>query len=71
LATEGLPLIRRSTSERKPPLHPELLAYMLWGAVLGAGEWLTFRGEFSLDRVLDEYVELVSFGLLHGSRAGT
>lgn len=64
VVTEGVPLIRRSTSERKRPLHPELLAYVLWGAVMGAGEWMALRGEFSLDRVLDEYVEFVSFGLL-------
>jgi hypothetical protein len=57
-------LIRRSTSARKRRLHPELLAYTLWGAVMGAGEWMTLRGEFSLDRVLEEYVEFVSFGLL-------
>jgi AcrR family transcriptional regulator len=64
MLTEGVPLIRRSTSDRKKSLHPELLAYILWGAVMGAGEWMTLRGEFSLDRVLDEYVEFVSFGLL-------
>ena len=34
------------------------------GAVMGAGEWMTLRGEFSLDRVLEEYVDFVSFGLL-------
>jgi AcrR family transcriptional regulator len=64
LLTEGVPLIRRSIGELKRPLHPELLAYVLWGAVMGAGEWMTLRGELSLDRVLDEYVEFVSFGLL-------
>ncbi len=69
MVTEGMPLIRRSISGRKTPLHPELLAYILWGALIGAGEWLTLRGEFSLDRVLQEYVELVSFGL-RASMAG-
>ena len=64
IVTEGVPLIRRSTSERKRQLHPELLAYTLWGAVMGAGEWMALRGEFSLDRVLEEYVDFVSFGLL-------
>ena len=64
MVTEGVPLIRRSTSERKRPLHTELLAYILWGAVMGAGEWMALRGEFALDRVLDEYVGFVSFGLL-------
>jgi AcrR family transcriptional regulator len=64
MVTEGVPLIRRSTSDRKRQLHPELLAYILWGAVMGAGEWMALRGEFSLERVLDEYVEFVSFGLL-------
>ena len=63
IVTEGLPLIRRSISERKTPLHPELLAYMLWGTVIGAGEWMALRGGFSLDRVLEEFVEFVSFGL--------
>lgn len=67
MVTEGVPLLRRSISGRKKQLHPELLAYILWGAMIGAGEWLTLRGEFSLDRVLDEYVDFVSSGLLAGS----
>lgn len=70
MVIEGVPLIRRAISERKTPLHPELLAYVLWGAVMGAGEWIALRGEFSLDRVLDEYVEFVSFGL-RASMAGS
>ncbi|HEY6559467.1 MAG TPA: TetR family transcriptional regulator [Polyangiaceae bacterium] len=63
IVTEGVPLLRRSISGRKTPLHPELLAYILWGAVMGAGEWMALRGELSLERVLDEYLEFVSFGL--------
>lgn len=64
MKTEGVSLIRRATKERARPLHPELLAYVLWGALMGAGEWMTLRGELPLDQVLEEYVELVRFGLL-------
>jgi AcrR family transcriptional regulator/predicted DNA-binding transcriptional regulator AlpA len=71
MVTEGVPLIRRAIRQRKiRPLHPELLAYILWGAVNGAGEWMSLRGEFTLDRVLDEYVDFVSFGL-SGSTPGS
>ena len=31
----------------------ELLAYMLWGALIGAGERLTLDGKYTLDQVLD------------------
>ena len=31
---------------------------------MGAGEWMALRGELALDRVLEEYVEFVSFALL-------
>ena len=31
--------------------------------MMGAGEWLALRGEFSPERVLEHYVEFVSFGL--------
>jgi len=43
-------------------LHPYVRR--VWGAVMGAGEWMALRGELALDRVLEEYVEFVSFALL-------
>jgi AcrR family transcriptional regulator len=69
LATEGVPLIHRAIAERTRPLHAELLAYMLWGAITGAGEWMTSRGELTPDQVLAEYVEFVRFGLRGSSPA--
>jgi AcrR family transcriptional regulator len=69
MVIEGVPLIRRAIRQRKIRLHAELLAYILWGAVTGAGEWMSLRGEFTLDRVLEEYVDFVSFGLA-GSMPG-
>ncbi len=72
MVTEGVPLIRRAIRQRKMrPLHPELLAYILWGAVNGAGEWMTLRGEFTLERLLEQYVDFVSFGLSGSMRGST
>jgi len=71
MVTNVEPLIRRAIREgRMRPLHSELLAYMLWGALIGAGEWLGLRGEFTLDRVLGEYVEFISLGF-SGSPPGS
>jgi len=73
MVTNAEPLIRRAIREGKVrPLHPELLAYMLWGALIGAGERLAQGGELTFERVLNEYVEFISFGLSGtppGSRA--
>ena len=64
MVTNAEPLIRRAIREGKVrPLHPELLAYMLWGALIGAGERLALGGELNFERVLNEYVEFISFGL--------
>jgi hypothetical protein len=64
MVTNVEPLIRRAIREgRVRPLHSELLAYMLWGALIGAGEWLGRGGGFTLDRALAQYVEFISFGL--------
>ena len=41
-----------------------VLAYVLWGALMGAGEWMTLRGELPLERVLEEYAEFVRYGLV-------
>jgi hypothetical protein len=43
-----------------PWCRPELLVYMLWGDIIGPGEWLARDGEFTLDRVLGEYVGFIS-----------
>jgi AcrR family transcriptional regulator len=41
----------------------ELMAYMLWGALMGAGERLGLDGKYTLDQVLDAYLAFTNFGL--------
>lgn len=40
----------------------ELLAYMLWGALIGAGERFVLDGKYSLERVLEGYLAFVASG---------
>jgi AcrR family transcriptional regulator len=50
------------------PLDTELLAYMLWGALLGAGELLGRDGRHSRHDVLRGYLDFVDLGM-RGSAA--
>jgi AcrR family transcriptional regulator len=40
----------------------ELLAYMTWGALIGAGERLTMDSKYSMEEVLDAYLAFASLG---------
>jgi hypothetical protein len=48
------------------PVDPELLAYMLWFSLMGAGERLTLDANLSESGVLDAYLEFISFGMRQG-----
>jgi AcrR family transcriptional regulator len=71
MITNAEPLIRRAIAEQRiRSLDPELLAYMLWGALIGAGERLTLDGKYSLEKVLREYLDFAALGL-SGSAGGS
>ena len=44
------------------PCDTELLAYMTWGALIGAGERLTMDSRYGIDEVLDAYLAFASLG---------
>jgi hypothetical protein len=63
MITNSEPYLRRMLAEKRiRPCDPELLAYMLWGALIGAGERLTRDSRYTLDEVLDAYLAFASLG---------
>jgi len=67
MVTNAVPLlIRMIEAKLVRPVDPELLAYMLWFSLMGAGERLTLDAKLSESEVLDAYLEFISFGMRQG-----
>ena len=63
MVTNVVPLlVRMIEAKRVRPVDPELLAYMLWYSLIGAGERMTLDSKLSPADVLEAYLEFVSFG---------
>jgi hypothetical protein len=64
MVTNAVPLlVRMIEAKQVRRVDPELLAYMLWYCLMGAGERMTLDSKFSAAEVLEEYLEFVSFGM--------
>jgi len=64
MVTNAVPLlVRLIDAGAVRPVDPELLAYMLWFSLMGAGERMTLDDELSLPDVLEAYLEFVSYGI--------
>jgi len=64
MITNAEPYLKRLMDQGARSADSELLAYMLWGALMGAGERLTLDGKYSLDEVLHEYLQFITYGML-------
>ena len=64
LVTDVEPSLRRAIADSAlRPVDSELLAYILWGALIGAGDRLALDDRYALDDVVRVFVELVFQGL--------
>ncbi|MDB4987593.1 MAG: Transcriptional regulator, MerR family / Transcriptional regulator, TetR family [Myxococcaceae bacterium] len=65
MVTNAEPFLRRSIEEgRFRAFDSELLAYILWGALMGAGEFMRRRSNASLEEVVTAYVAFTATGVL-------
>jgi AcrR family transcriptional regulator len=64
MVTNAVPLLQRMISAKLVrDVDPDLLAYMLWFALMGAGERMTLDPKLSRAEVLEAYLELVAHGI--------
>jgi hypothetical protein len=63
MITNAEPYLKQLMSQGARVCDSELLAYMLWGALMGAGERLTLDSKYSLHEVLDAYLHFTMFGI--------
>jgi AcrR family transcriptional regulator len=64
MVTNAEPLLRRMIEAKQiRPVDPELLAYMLWFSLMGAGERLLLDGKLTQSEVLEAYLEFVLQGM--------
>ncbi|HEY6556686.1 MAG TPA: TetR family transcriptional regulator [Polyangiaceae bacterium] len=63
MITNAEPYLKQLMSQGARVCDSELLAYMLWGALMGAGERLTLDSKYSLHDVLDAYLQFTMFGM--------
>ena len=63
MVTNAEPFLRELMARKlMAQADPELLAYMLWGALMGAGERLTLDDKYAFDDVLDAYLAFTTYG---------
>jgi AcrR family transcriptional regulator len=63
MITNAEPYLKRLMAEGARACDSELLAYMLWGALMGAGERMTLDGKYTLEEVLEAYLQFITFGM--------
>jgi AcrR family transcriptional regulator len=64
MVTNAVPFLSRLMEARLARrVEPELLAYMLWYSLMGAGEWMGLDSKRSLPDVLEAYLEFTTFGM--------
>lgn len=65
LVTDAEPAIQRAIAAGVfRPIDSELLAYMLWGALIGAGDRMVLDDRYDVDDVVRIYIEVVGHGAL-------
>lgn len=70
MITNAEPFLRKLIAEADMrSCDSELLAYMLWGALIGAGERMTLDDKYTLAQVLEAYLEFSAFGMVGPSIA--
>jgi AcrR family transcriptional regulator len=64
MVTNAVPYLSRLIEARLArPVDPELLAYMLWFSLMGAGEKMCADTKLSLPEVLAAYLDFIAFGV--------
>ena len=63
MITNAEPYLKRLMAEGARRCDSELLAYMLWGALMGAGERMTLDARYTLEEVLEAYLQFITFGM--------
>ena len=64
MITNAEPYLQKLMREGARQCDSELLAYMLWGALMGAGDRMTLDDTYSIDEVLSEYLQFITCGML-------
>jgi AcrR family transcriptional regulator len=63
MITNAEPYLKKLVAAKRiRPCNTELLAYMTWGALIGAGERLTMDDKYRSEDVLEAYLAFASFG---------
>lgn len=63
MITNAEPYLQQLMAHGARACDSELLAYMLWGALMGAGERMTLDDKYTLEEVLDAYLQFIALGM--------
>jgi AcrR family transcriptional regulator len=65
MITNAEPFLKKLlATEARSSCDSELLAYMLWGALIGAGERMSLDAKYTMDQVLEAYLQFSAFGMV-------